>query len=143
MHALRLRFSSQLCGEIELKTKSEKNLKDFRPRLDEREIRFLIFALENFSVTLEVLMKDQEKADSQEWRSKKKLLKWRDYKLLLDWKAKKRLLQDLEAWQFDKQLRIANDVKRRFEGLLMGRKPHPKWLPSLFLDELGFGTKKV
>ena len=115
-------------------------MKEFRPRLDEAEIRFLLFALENFSVTLEVMLRDQKRAYWEEYRAKREFAKWKDYKLLLDWRAKKSLLVEFKIWHLEDQASIVQDMKRRFKQLLNGGKPHPGPFASLFLEQL-FGTK--
>jgi len=126
-----------------LKEATVEALRDLRPRLDVREIRFLIHVLEDYLVTLDSMLKEEKAVDREVVCLTRDFRKLAAYEILVELRAKRKLLEELKAWRFHEQAVVTKDLMRRFEGLLKGAKRHPKWLAERSLSKLGFGSKNV
>jgi len=126
-----------------LKEATSKGLRDLRPRLDVREIRFLIHVLEDYLVTLDSMLKEEKAVEREVARLTRDFRKLAAYEILVELRAKRKQLGELKVWRFREQVVVAKDLMRRFEGLLKGEKRHPKWLAERSLSKLGFGSKNV
>jgi len=110
--------------------------KEFRPRLDGRELRFLIRVLRSHEDLLNMKANELKGIESEVWRLTREFRKWQTYEILKQLKAKRAELSNLRAQQTSKQATVCRDFIRRFEELLDGKKPHPKWLATRCLEEL-------
>ena len=126
-----------------MKEATVKGLRDLRPRLDMREVRFLIHVLEDYLVTLDSMLKEEKAVEREVARLTRDFRKLAAYEILVELRVKQKLLEELKACRFQKQAVVAKDLMRRFEGLLKGEKRHPKWLVERSLSELEFGSKNV
>ena len=126
-----------------MKEATVRGLRDLRPRLDMREIRFLIHILENYLVTLDSMLKEESSIEREVVRLTRNFRKLVAHEILVELRAKRKLLEELKAWRFHEQAVVTKDLMRRFEGLLKGEKRHPKWLAEHSLSKLGFGSKNV
>ena len=126
-----------------MKETTVKGLRDLRPRLDLREIRFLIHVLEDYLVTLDSMLKEEKAVEREVARLTREFGRLAAYEILVELRTKRKLLEELKAWRFQKQAVVAKDLMRRFEGLLKGEKRHPKSLAERSLSKLGFGSKNV
>jgi len=126
-----------------LKEATAKGLRDLRPRLDMREIRFLVHVLENYLVTLDSMLKEENSIEREVVCLTRDFRKLVAHEILVELRAKRKLLEELKAWRFREQVVVTKDLMRRFEGLLKGAKRHPKWLAERSLSKLGFGSKNV
>ena len=126
-----------------MKEATVKGLRDLRPRLDMREIRFLVHVLEDYLVTLDSMLKEEKAVDREVVCLIRDFRKLAAYEILVELRAKRKLLEELKAWRFREQVVVAKDLIRRFEGLVKGERRHPKWLAEHSLSELEFGSKNV
>ena len=126
-----------------MKEATAKGLRDLRPRLDMREIRFLVHVLEDYLVTLDSMLKEEKAVDHEVVCLTRDFRKLVAHEILVELRAKRKQLEELKAWRFHEQAVVTKDLMRRFEGLLKGEKRHPKWLAERSLSKLGFGSKNV
>lgn len=105
-------------------------VRELRPRLDRRELRFLIFILKAYNSTL-TLKTDELKPVEEEVRHlTREFRKMQTYDILKQLKAKRTELTNLKAQHLSEQAVVCRDFIRRFQLLLNGKKPHPKWLAT-------------
>jgi len=110
--------------------------KEFRPRLDSRELQFLIHVLGAYDAMLTSRSNELKAAENEVRRLTKDFKMLRGYKILKQLKAKRTELTNLKAQHLYKKATVCRDFIRRFEELLDGKKPHPKWLATHYLEEL-------
>lgn len=118
-------------------------VKEFRPRLDSRELRFLIHVLKAYDTMLTLKADELKAVEDEVWRLTKEFRKWQAYEILKQLKAKRAEFSNLKAQRLSKQATICRDFIKRLEGLLNGKKPHPKWLAEYSLSKLEFGSKTI
>jgi hypothetical protein len=111
-------------------------VREFRPRLDSRELHFLIQVLRAYDAML-ALKADEIKAVEEEVRRLTgEFGKLQTYEILKQLKAKRTQRLDLKAQHPSEQAVVCRDFIRRFQLLLDGKKPHPKWFATRCLREL-------
>lgn len=117
--------------------------REFRPRLDSRELRFLIYVLKAYDTILTLKANELKAVEDEVWRLTKEFRKWQAYEIFKQLKAKRAELSILKVQRLSEQATVCRDFIRRFEGLLNGKKPHPKWLAEHSLGKLEFGSKTI
>ncbi|MHA2315722.1 MAG: hypothetical protein ACXACF_10665 [Candidatus Hermodarchaeia archaeon] len=111
-------------------------VREFRPRLDSRELRFLIHVLRAHDAKLTSKTKELKAVKNEVWRLTRDFRRLQTYEILKQLKAKRTELTNLRAQHVSKHATVCRDFIRRFEELLDGNKPHPKWLATRYLEEL-------
>jgi hypothetical protein len=102
-----------------------KTLKVLRPRLNELDLRFLLWVLEVFEMEISELMSQEKRADNELFMQKREFLKWKCWRELVKLRVKRRLLNDFKGWDLHTQRLVAASMKRRIRVLLEGGKKHP------------------
>lgn len=112
------------------------DVKQFRPRLDTHGLRFLIHVLRAYDTVLTLKADELKAVENEVWRLTGEFRKWQVYEILKQLKAKRAELSELKAQRLSEQATVCRDFVRRFQQLLNGKKPHPKWLATHYLQEL-------
>jgi len=111
-------------------------VRELRPRLDSRELRFLIHVLKAYDAMLTLKADELKAVEDEVWRLTKDFRRLQTYEVLKQLKAKRTALSNLKAQHLSKKATVCRDFIRRFEELLDGKKPHPKWFATRCLEEL-------
>jgi hypothetical protein len=120
-----------------------KTLKDFRPRLDERECKFLIWVLDKFREDVATLEQERRKTEGLYYSLQNELRIGATTPELWMLQAARRRLHQLNDMCLDWKDQIAYDMIKRLKGLLSETIIHPRSYPERLLNRLIFGSKNV
>jgi len=112
------------------------DVKEFRPRLNSNEIRFLIHVLKAYDIALTSKAKELKAVENEVWRLTREFRKLQTYEILRQLQAKRTERSNLKAQHLSEKATVCRDFIRRFQQLVNGKKPHPKWLATHYLQEL-------
>lgn len=115
-------------------------MKQFRPRLIESEVKFLLEMLEGYKANAEKKLQEREQLKIEIWQLRKLLIVSPYDALKQGWREKKERLAELEARQYQvwHYIRIYEGLCIRFQELLDGKKrgrlPSKVDLGRMFLE---------
>jgi len=111
-------------------------VRELRPRLDSRELRFLIHVLKAYDAMLTCKADELKTVEEEIQRLTREFRKLQTYDILKQLKAKRTELANFKAEHLSEQAVVCRDFIRRFQQLLDGKKPHPKWFATRCLEEI-------